>query len=75
MSIVQAGGAARWRAQFGGAVRGARIGLALALLSLGLGGCGNCGGWTNPWSPASKPPHACGSDHASQETMSMPLGD
>jgi|HubBroStandDraft_4_1064222.scaffolds.fasta_scaffold400310_2 hypothetical protein len=75
MSILQAGGVVPRRVQLGRAARGARFALALAMLGLTLGGCGNCGGWTNPWSPASKPPHACSSDHASQEMASEALGD
>jgi hypothetical protein len=38
--------------------------LALAVLAVSLGGCGNCNGWTNPWGHVG--PHACESDHASE---------
>ena len=43
--------------------------LALAALGLALGGCGNCGGWTNPWYKADAP-HACHGDPTSQ---SLPI--
>jgi hypothetical protein len=43
--------------------------LALAALGLALGGCGNCGGWTNPWYKADSP-HACHGDPTSQ---SLPI--
>ena len=49
-------------------------GLALIGLAVSLAGCGNCGGWTNPWSRIS-PPHSCASDHASEQAMAAPIGD
>jgi hypothetical protein len=53
-----------------------RLGAAIALLALAfaLGGCGNCGGWTNPWAPASLP-HSCGSDQPSQGSAMLHLGE
>ena len=56
--------------------RGARFGAAIALLALGfaLGGCGNCGGWTNPWYKAAQP-NSCGSDRPSQQSMALPLAE
>jgi hypothetical protein len=55
---------------------GARVSTALALLALGfaLGGCGNCGGWTNPWYRASQP-NACGSDQPSKGSAMLPLAE
>lgn len=38
----------------------------VALMCLALGGCGNCGGWTNPWYQAAQP-HSCQTDRPSGE--------
>jgi hypothetical protein len=43
--------------------------LALGILALSLGGCGNCNGWTNPWYAG---PHSCDSDHAAR-SFAAPL--
>jgi hypothetical protein len=59
VAMSQAQGAALWRASLKGKARAA---LALVALGLMLGGCGNCGGWTNPWYNG----HSCGSDHGSE---------
>jgi hypothetical protein len=59
-----------------GARPGAKARLALVLLALGLmlGGCGNCNGWTNPWSRVAAP-HSCQSDPASEWAMILPLSE
>jgi hypothetical protein len=69
-------GAARRHARLvmKGRLRGAGTALVLVALGLLMSGCGNCDGWTNPWSRVSQP-HACSSDHASEEAMAAPLGD
>ena len=43
-----------------GISRAGRVRAALAVVALGflLSGCGNCGGWTNPWYHAAQP-HSC----------------
>jgi hypothetical protein len=74
-SMSEASDAAPSRLPFGSrSSRKLRCALALAALGLLLGGCGNCGGWTNPWSRIS-PPHSCASDHASEQAMAAPIGD
>jgi hypothetical protein len=59
-----------------GARPGAKARLALVLIALGLmlGGCGNCNGWTNPWSRVAAP-HSCQSDPASERAMILPLSE
>jgi hypothetical protein len=42
-------------------VRKVSAGLALAVVALSLGGCGNCGGWTFPWYKG-EAPHSCHSE-------------
>jgi len=49
----------------------ARAAFALLALGLSLGGCGNCGGWSNPWSRVA-PANSCQSDHPSGQAM-LPL--
>jgi hypothetical protein len=63
--MSQSQGAARCRARFGASLVTARAAIALVALGLMLGGCGNCGGWTNPWYDTGKP-HSCQSDHPSE---------
>ncbi|MBV9977369.1 MAG: hypothetical protein JO105_18430 [Hyphomicrobiales bacterium] len=56
--MAQAQGAAHRRAK--GDPRLGRMRAALVIVALGflLSGCGNCGGWTNPWYRAAQP-HSC----------------
>ncbi|MFI5012573.1 MAG: hypothetical protein ACHQAY_09510 [Hyphomicrobiales bacterium] len=73
--MSQAGGAAWWRARLDvGPVRKARAAVLLLALGLALGGCGNCGGWTNPWYGAAQP-HSCQSDPPAKGSMVLPLGE
>jgi hypothetical protein len=64
--MSQAQCTARSRAKLGAGFKSkARAAFALLALGVMLGGCGNCGGWTNPWYGATQP-HSCQSDHGPQ---------
>jgi hypothetical protein len=57
--MAQAQGASKRRARAGaGRVRKVRAALMIVALGFLLSGCGNCGGWTNPWYRAEQP-HSC----------------
>ncbi|MBV8425762.1 MAG: hypothetical protein JO137_08275 [Hyphomicrobiales bacterium] len=57
--MAEAQGAPIRRAKIGvGQARRVRVALMIVALGFLLGGCGNCGGWTNPWYRAAQP-HSC----------------